>query len=69
MVWLREIDFQPDPRDTTFERSARDFINNMKPFRASSVDFKAYVPPPPNPIDAYAPMALLLLLGAFLVMK
>jgi hypothetical protein len=58
MVWLREIDFMSDPRDTQFEVSARHFITNLKPFKASSVDCKAYLPPQPNPIDAFAPAAI-----------
>lgn len=69
MTWLQEIDVRPHDEDTPMEKSSRDFINSMRPFKDSSVQFRAYLPPPPNLVDQYAPMVVALLAIGFLVVQ
>lgn len=69
MPYLRETYVGSDPRDTHFQRPARDFINRMKPYQANTIRFQADAPAPSNTVDVWAPAVLAVLLVGFLVMK
>lgn len=67
MTWLHEIDFRPHGEDTPMEASSRDFINSMRPYKDSSLQFQAYMPPQLNAVDRFAPLVVAILAIGFLV--
>jgi hypothetical protein len=69
MVYFGEVDLNDHATDSPYDKSLRRLIWSMHPYKTNSLLFAAQAPPQQNVVDTYAPLAMLGLLGAFLLIK
>lgn len=67
MVFFPETDSSPHSDDNDWQATIRDYVQNITPYRSSRMRFEKNPPPALNPVDAFAPMALMAGLLAFFV--